>query len=132
MLTKRFRAALTPNRDIYDRIGIVIALDSIRNNFETKTLSLLKTGDKTIDKMQQILFSAEAKNLSKQATGVTNDLEMLFRGLQRGYNNYSGGKRKAKSDEQCFNCHKHGHFGRDCDQPDRRQQDQQRTRSQTP
>ncbi len=131
LLTKRLRAALTLNRDIYDSIAIVIALDSIHDDFETKTSSLLETGDKTIDEIQQILCSAEAKNLSKRATGVTNDLAMSFRGPPRGYNeryndryndNYSpgGGKRKAYSDERCFNCHKLGHYGRDCTLPDRR------------
>lgn len=116
MLTKWFKAPLTPNRDIYNSITIVIAFDSIHDDFETKTSSLLKTGDKTIDKIQQILYSAEAKNFSKQATGVTNNVAMSFRGPQVGYNNnYSlEEKQKANSNEQCFNCHKMGHFGRDC------------------
>ena len=114
ILTKRLRAALTPNRDIYNSIAIVIALDLIHNDFETKTSSLLKTGDKTIDEIQQILCSAEAKNLSKRATSVTNDLAMSFRRPQRDYNSYLGGKQKANSDEQCYNYHKLGHFGRDC------------------
>ena len=52
---------------------------------------------------------------------------MLFRGPQRGYNSYLGGKRKANSDEQCYNCHKLGYFGRDCDQPDQRTQADRRT-----
>lgn len=65
LLIKRLRAALTPSHDIYDSIAIVIALDSIHKNFDTKTLSLLKIGDKTIDEIQQILYSAEAKNLSR-------------------------------------------------------------------
>lgn len=60
MLTKQLKATLTPNRDIYNSIAIVIALDSIRKDFDTKTSSLLKTGDKTIDKIQQILYFAEA------------------------------------------------------------------------
>lgn len=51
ILTKRLRAALTPNRNIYNSIAIVIALNSIHNNFETKTSSLLETGNKTIDKI---------------------------------------------------------------------------------
>lgn len=36
LLTKRLRAALTPNRDIYDSIAILIALDSIHDDFEIR------------------------------------------------------------------------------------------------
>ncbi len=124
LLTKRLRAALTPNRDIYNSIAIVIALDFIYDDFETKTSSLLETGDKSINEIQEILCSAEAKNLSKRATGITGDLAMSFRGPPRGYSSYSGAKRKANSDKQCFNCHKFGHFGRDCDQRNRRYPDE--------
>lgn len=80
-LTKRFKATLTPNRDIYNRIVIVIALDSIHNNFDLKTSSFLKIGDKTINEIQQILCSAIAKNLSKQATNVISKLAMALERL---------------------------------------------------
>ena len=92
ILTKQLMTIVTPNHNIYNSITIVIVFDSIYNNFESKTSSLLETGDKTIDEIQQILYSAKAKNLSKRATNVTNDLAMLFKGLQRGYNSYLGGK----------------------------------------
>lgn len=51
ILTKRLRVALTSNQDIYDSIVIIIAFDSINNNFDTKTSSLFKIGNKIIDKI---------------------------------------------------------------------------------
>ena len=80
ILIKWLKAVLIASRDIYDSITIVVALDFIYKDFDTKTSSLLKIGDKTINKIQQILCSAKAKNLSKQATGVTNNLTMAFKG----------------------------------------------------
>lgn len=65
ILTKQLRAVLIRNRNIYDSIATVIALNSIHKDFDTKTSSLLETSDKTIDEIQQILCSAKAKNLSK-------------------------------------------------------------------
>lgn len=119
MLTKQLRAAFTPNHDIYDNIAIVIVFDLIYKDLNTKTSSLLETGDKTINKIQQILCSTKAKNLTKQATDVIKDLAMFFRGPQ-SYNNYFGGKQKADSNEQYYNYNRMGHYGRDCNQPDRR------------
>ena len=113
-LCKRLRTAMTPNRDLWDTIAIVIALDSLHQDFDTTTASLLETGDKTIDEIQSILQSKEAKNLSKRATGNTGELAMAFR--DKG----APGKRKATNEYECYNCHKFGHFGRDCFLPDRR------------
>lgn len=101
---------MTPGRDLWDTIAIVIALDSLHEDFDTTIASLLETGDKTIDQIQSILQSKEAKNLSKRATGSVGDLAMAFR----------DGKRKANTDDKCYNCHKLGHFGRDCLFPDKR------------
>lgn len=70
-----------PNCNIYNSITIVIAFDLIYNDFKTKTLNLLETDNKIIDKIQQILSFAKAKNLSKQATSITNNLVILFKGL---------------------------------------------------
>lgn len=123
-LIKRLRAAITPNRDIWDSIAIVVALDSLHDNFETTTTSILERGDKTIDEIQQILASAEAKFISKRAIGVTGDLAMMSRGR-------SSGRRKASSDDKFLNCQKYGHFGRDCRLPDQRPPEQREQRKRT-
>lgn len=68
-----------PNHDIYNSIVIVIAIDSIHNNFETKILSFFEIGNKTINEIQQIFYFAKAKNLNKQATGITGNLAILLK-----------------------------------------------------
>ncbi len=50
-LCKCFCSAMTPGRDFWDTIAIVIALDSLYKNFDTTITSLLETDDKTIDQI---------------------------------------------------------------------------------
>lgn len=78
---------MTPRQDLWDKIAIVIALDTLHDDFDTTTTSLLETGDKTIDQIQSILQLKEAKNISKQITAAVGDLAIAFRD---NYNN--GGK----------------------------------------
>lgn len=65
MLIKQLRAAFTPNCNIYNSIAIVIILNSIYKDFNNEILILVKTSNKTIDKIQQILYSGKAKNPGK-------------------------------------------------------------------
>ncbi len=90
-LFKRLRTAMTQGRDLLDTIAIVIALDTLHDNFDTTTASLLESGDNTIDQIQSILQSKETKNISKRTKGAVRDLAMAFRDR----------KRKANSDEEC-------------------------------
>ena len=74
---------------------------------------MLEWADKTITEIQQILASAKAKFISKRATGVIGDLAMMSK-------DRNSTKRKAKSEDKCFNCGKLGHWGRDCTLPNQR------------
>lgn len=113
-LCKCLQTAMMPNQDLWDIIAIVIVLNSLHNNFDTITTSLLKTGNKSILKIQNILQSKEAKNINKYTIRETIELVMVFR-------NYNGSKQKVLSYKECFNCHKLGYFGRNCPHTDNRQ-----------
>ena len=102
------------NQDFWDTIAIVIDLNTLHNDFETTTTSLLEIGDKLIDKIQSILQSKKAKNISKCTTKGTGKLAMTFR------NNINSFKRKANNNEKCFNYYKLGHFGKNCPCLDKR------------
>lgn len=90
---------MTLGRDPWDTIAIVIALDTLHDNFDTTIVSLLESSNKIIDQIQSILQSKEAKNLSKRSTGAVSDLAMAFR----------DNKRKVVNKDECFNCHQVGH-----------------------
>lgn len=61
---KYLRIVLTLNKDIYDNTAIVIILNSIYSDFNTKIFSFFKINNKTINEIKQILYLAEVKNLS--------------------------------------------------------------------
>lgn len=68
---------MTLSQDLSDTIVIIISLDLLHKNFKITTSSQFMMDDKTIDKIQKIFQSKEAKNLSKQ---VIKDIitEQLF------------------------------------------------------
>lgn len=55
----------------------------------------------------------EAKNLNKRVIGDTGNLTIAFW-------EEKGSKKKAKSDDKCYNCHKLRHFRRNRFLPDRK------------
>lgn len=48
---KQLQMAMIPNRNFGNIIAIVIAFDPLHQDFDTITASLLKTDNKTIDKI---------------------------------------------------------------------------------
>lgn len=48
-LCKRLRMAMTLVRNLWDTIAIVIAVDTLHDDFEITVTSLLESGDKIID-----------------------------------------------------------------------------------
>lgn len=92
-------------------ITIVIALDSLYNDFKITTINLLKTGNKIIDQIQNMLPSQNIINISKHIVRIVVDLAMAFR------DNIP--KIKVNSNEQYFNIYKLSHFGQVCSQLDK-------------
>lgn len=100
---KRLRIAITSGHDLYNTFAIVISLDTLDDNFDITTTSLLEIGNMIIDQIQSILQSKEAKNLSKQSIRAVRDIAMTFR------DNYSRKKKGITkvitNNNECFNYH---------------------------
>ena len=56
---------------------LVVALDSLHDNFEITTAPLLYSGNKDVEKIQQIVTFTEVANLAKQVIGATADLALM-------------------------------------------------------
>lgn len=78
-LIKQLRAAITLDRNIWDSIAIVIVLNSLHDKFKTITASILECSDKSIMEIYRILAFTKAKLVSKQTTGMTEKLTMLYK-----------------------------------------------------
>lgn len=76
-LIKQPPVLIASDQNIWDNITIIVALDSLHNNFSTITKSMLKWKDKTINKIWQILASTEVKFISKHVMGVNKDLVII-------------------------------------------------------
>lgn len=108
-LVKLLQLTITLNHNIWDRILIIIALDFLYNDFETTINRILKSGDKLIDKIQQILVLAKAKFFSKKIIKVTRDFAMIY-----NKKNLRSNKKKTSSKDKCFHYQKLRHWKKDC------------------
>lgn len=77
-LVKHLQSAIIPNYDIQDSIIIIIAINSLYNNFKTIINRIFESKNKSIDEIQQILAFVEAKFLNKRTIRVTRDFAMMF------------------------------------------------------
>ena len=68
---------MTEQRTIWECITLVVAFDSLHDNFEMTTAPLLHSGDKDLEEIQQIVTSTEAANLAKRAVGAIVDFALM-------------------------------------------------------
>lgn len=68
-LCKCLQTAMTLEQNFWDIIAIVIALNSLHKDFNMTIAKLLKTSNKTINKIWSIFQSKKAKNLNERAIG---------------------------------------------------------------
>lgn len=96
-LCKQLKAATIEGRDSIKTIAIVIALDTLHNDFDTTTVSMLEMGNKSIDEIFTIIQQKEIKLKSKGVTGNIDDAVLTFYAPPP--------KTKATYDNLYYNCH---------------------------
>lgn len=93
---------MTLGQDLWDTIAIIITLNLLHQDFNSTTASLLETSNKMIGQIESILQSKKAKNHTKRAIEDTSDLAIAFEDKREP-------KKKANSDNKCYNYYKLGH-----------------------
>lgn len=74
---QRLQSIVTEHCTIWDRITLVVAFDSLYDNFEIITMPLLHSSNKNLKKIQLIVISIKATNMAKQAIVQIADLAIM-------------------------------------------------------
>lgn len=109
-LVQRLQSAVTEHWIIWDSIILVVTFDSLNNDFEITTAPLLYSGNKDLEKIQQIVISTKAANMAKKATGQIANLLMMAKKKMVD----SRQQPKSRSTKEYFNYGKRGYYAKDC------------------
>ena len=82
---------------IWESITLLVAFESLHNDLEMKTASLLHFGDKDLEKIQQIVTSTEAVNFAKYTVKTTVVLALIAKKKQLEIV-----EMESKPGEECF------------------------------
>ena len=77
-LCKRLKVAMTKERDPFKTIAIVIALNTLYDDYDTTIVSMLETGNKSINEIFTIIQLKEVKFKSKRATENIDNAAMTI------------------------------------------------------
>lgn len=103
---------MTMGRNSIDIIIIVIIFDSLYSDFEITIASILKIGDKTIEKIQNITQFKKAKYKAKRLTSQLEDATMAIAMAFHKGNNFP--KQMANNDDKYYNYYQKGYYSWDC------------------
>lgn len=86
---------------------MVIAIDSLHNDFEITTASLFHSNDKNLEGIQQIVTSTKAAIMARQVIGAIAELIIMIKKtrLERS---------DSKLNEEYFNYKKKCYYARNC------------------
>lgn len=108
-LVQCLQLVVTEQKTIWENITLVVAFDSLHDDFEMTTALLLYFGNKDLEEIHQIVTSTKAANLAKQAVRATADLAMMAKKKRLKRSGF-----RLRTNQECFNCGKKGHYAKDC------------------